>query len=172
MQADILRSLYDYNRWANERVFRTAELLTPEQLNAPSTAGRGSIRETLLHMLGAHRGWLSWWDGSLSAMAAYQQRPDPADYPDLAAVRRLAAEVEAQTQAFVNTLTDADATRVYEFTPPNSPTERMILWQMMTHVANHGTQHRSEVAAMLSAAGHSPGDLDMIDYFDERAGRG
>jgi uncharacterized damage-inducible protein DinB len=35
---------------------------------------------------------------------------------------------------------------------------------------NHGTQHRSEAAAILTQAGHSPGDLDMITWLEDRAG--
>ncbi len=38
---------------------------------------------------------------------------------------------------------------------------------MMAHVVNHGTQHRSEAAAMLTGFGCSPGDLDMIYVFHE-----
>lgn len=36
------------------------------------------------------------------------------------------------------------------------------LWEVMLHVANHATQHRSEVALMLTTFRHSPGDLDIL----------
>lgn len=73
--------------------------------------------------------------------------------------------VDRATQAFVAGLNDADVERVYTHTLSNSLVFRLPLWQMMLHVVNHGTQHRSEVAAMLTAFGHSPGDLDLLGSF-------
>ena len=39
----------------------------------------------------------------------------------------------------------------------------------MAHVVIHGTQHRSEAAILLTTAGHSPGELDLIGFFREKA---
>jgi uncharacterized damage-inducible protein DinB len=42
-----------------------------------------------------------------------------------------------------------------------------ILWRCLYHLANHGTQHRSEAAALLTKFDHSPGDLDFNVFLDE-----
>lgn len=50
--------------------------------------------------------------------------------------------------------------------------EGVPVWQMLVHVVNHGTQHRAEAAALLTAEGRSPGELDLINYAEERVGVG
>ena len=169
MLIEALRTSYDYSHWATERILDVAAALTTEQLNAPGNAGHGSIRETLLHLISTQQSWVSWWDGSLSLGEALAYRLDPAAYPDLAAVRAAWESVEAQTFRFLDGLTDEDTQRAYEAQLPwGLPPTTFILWQMMLHVANHGTQHRSEVAAMLTAHDHSPGNLDLLFYFFEQ----
>ena len=38
---------------------------------------------------------------------------------------------------------------------------------MLPHLVNHGTQHRSEAALLLTQAGRSPGEIDLIFYLEE-----
>lgn len=175
MQAEVTRTMFDYSDWAMAKVLGAADGLTREQLNTPGTAGRGSVRETLFHLIRAHHGWLSMWDGSMSpgtALGFSLYFDDLDDFPDVDAIRAYWNDVFGQTTAFTSDLNDGDMARVYTETYPNGETESFILWQMMVHVVNHGTQHRSEVAAMLTDFGHSPGDIDMIFYFFEQAATG
>ena len=53
----------------------------------------------------------------------------------------------AALDAWLPTLADDWLARRHEGVP---------LWQMLAHVVNHGTQHRSEAAAILTGAGRSP----------------
>ncbi|MGA7670643.1 MAG: DinB family protein [Nitrolancea sp.] len=169
MTLELIRSLYEYGRWADERIFEAAEGLTSDQLETPGTAGHGSIRETMLHLISAHRGWLSWWDGSMTGEESMQAGLESADYPSLASVKSVWSDVQRQTWAFIDGLNEADLERDYTTTITwTGQTVTLRLWQMMTHVANHGTQHRSEAAAMLTAFDRSPGYLDLIQLFMQR----
>ena len=165
MTTETLRALYGYNAWATERVLDASAHLTAEQWLAPGNAGRGSIRDTLVHVIDAQRRWLSWWDRSLPAGEAHQLRYELSDFPDVESVRAAWTTVARATQSFLDGLSDADIDRDYTRTMPDGKVFRLPLWKMMLHVANHGTQHRSEVAAMLTGFDQSPGDLDMLDYF-------
>lgn len=164
MLIEAIRTLYSYNQLATERVLGVAEQLTADQWLAPQTAGRGSMRDTLVHLVSAQRGWLSAWGGALPPQEAARAQVTPADFPDVAAVRSFFRTVDGATQAFLKDLTDARLEEVVTRRRTAGGESRYPLWQMTLHVANHGTQHRSEVAAMLTAFGHSPGDLDLLRF--------
>src|SRR5581483_4772302 len=122
MQAEIVRALYDYGEQATNRVLEAASGLTEAQWLAPGGAGRGSIRDTLVHLVSTQKGWSAWWDGSLPAMEAYALSLDPNDYPDADALRREWESVSEATRAFAAGLTDADLDRVYSTPLPNGMT--------------------------------------------------
>ena len=60
---DVIRLMYAYNTWANERIMTQVAELTPEQYVAPGSASFSSVRDTLVHTLWAQALWLSRWQG-------------------------------------------------------------------------------------------------------------
>lgn len=161
MKTDLIRTFYDYNTWANARILTTAAGLTDEQFTASGSASFSSVRDTLVHTMWAQWNWLLRWRGEPNP-----PRFDPAEYPDVAAARARWAEIDRDTHAFVAGVDDPALESICRYV--NSRNEPMAypLWQQMLHQVNHGTQHRSEVAAILTEYGHSPGWMDFLVYLD------
>jgi len=164
MHVEYLRLLYAYNAWADGRILDTASSLTPEQLRTPGIASFGSIHDTLVHTMGAQWVWLERWRGHDTRQSANPTDPHLAVYADLPALRARWAVVEAEMHAFVASLDDNAPARLVTYVNSRGQTFSYPLWQLLLHVVNHGMQHRSEVAAMLTQFGHSPGDLDLIVF--------
>jgi uncharacterized damage-inducible protein DinB len=165
---EMIRTLYRYNTWAMERILNAAQGLTLAQLNAPGVAGHGSIRGTLLHLIETHWGWFAEFSGTLPNDRGDAFRADLQRAEDIPALRDRWKRVNSANLAFLNTLNDDDLQRIL----PQEFEDRaellpMALWQLLLHVANHGTQHRAEIAAMLTEHGRSPGGQDMLWYLEE-----
>ena len=155
-----IRTLYAYNAWANGRILDTAALLDRDAFPVEH-AGAGSVRDILVHTAWAQWIWLQRWQGG-----APRDRWNPADFPDLASLRVRWDDVETETVRYLADLDASKLDRVVSYVNSAGETWGYPLWQQMVHQVNHATQHRSEVALLLTQAGHSPGDLDFLRYFD------
>lgn len=167
MNLDYFRLLYGYNSWANHHLLDLAGRLTPEQLHAPHDGAYGSVHTTLVHMLDVEWSWLDErWRGNPIGRTF-----DPADYPDVATIRSHWATVEAELNGFVDSLTESGESspdRILVWEGDGGAIRRRPLWQLLFHLLNHGTQHRSEIAIQLTTFGYSPGDMDLTRYLNLR----
>jgi len=156
MDAADIRFLVGYDRWATRKVLDAAVGVDDVAWGATGVVGERGLGAILVHHLGASQRWRH----------AIQQdglEPVPETEP-LPSVADLRATWEAEWQAVDAWLPQLDdPTLAYVH-------DGVAIWQMLAHVVNHGTQHRSEAAALLTSAGHSPGDLDMFDYAELTAG--
>jgi uncharacterized damage-inducible protein DinB len=158
-----IQLIYDYNYWANERIFSAAAGLTPEQFAAPASFPFGGLRGTLVHILDAERNWRTRFEG-----LPYPGDLVEAEYPAAADLQARFRDEEKEMRRYLSGLSDAalPGPVTYDIDIPPGKRTR-ILWQCLYHVVNHGTQHRSEAAALLTDYGHSPGDLDFTSFLTE-----
>lgn len=158
---DIL-TLYKYNQWANAKILNAAANLSQEQFLADASYPHGGLRGTLAHALFAEWIWRNRWEGTSPT-----NRLKPEEFPNFESLRGRWLEEEKLLMAFVESLTDEKLNEVLQYKNTRGLPLQQILWKMMAHLVNHGTQHRAEAAAMLTDFGCSPGDVDMIYFLDE-----
>jgi len=154
--------LYKYNQWANAKILNAASNLTSEQFLAPSSFPHGGLRGTLVHTLFAEWIWRHRWEGTSPVV-----RLKPEDFPTFESLRSRWADEEKLLMTFVDKVTDERLNSHFFYTNTRGDPFERILWQVMVHVVNHGTQHRSEAAALLTDFGNSPGDIDLVYFLSE-----
>ncbi|MFV9505171.1 MAG: DinB family protein [Oscillochloridaceae bacterium umkhey_bin13] len=155
-----LQTLFAYDAWATGRVFATAAALEPAALDATPLSGLGSLRSILVHMVSATWVWRTRLAGTMPTAML-----DPSELASLAAIEARWSAEDTALRAMLTHFDVATLAAPLSYQTTSGKTFTTPRWQILVHLANHGTQHRSEAAALLTALGHSPGDLDMIVYF-------
>ena len=164
MQKSDLLLLYDYNYWANQRILAAVEKMSQEEFSAPARHSWGGLRDTLVHVMEAEWIWRKRCQEQVSPTAV----PHEQDFPTLAVLCEHWQAEEQTMRGYVNSLSDEQLDQSIHYASIAGKPYATILWQILAHVVNHGTQHRAECAALLTELGYSPGDIDMILYLRER----
>ena len=155
MNPDQVRWLFAYDRWATRRVLARLDGLDDASWTEPNLVGERGLGGILVHQLGAAQRWRNAFQDT-GEEPAPEREPLPA-MDEL--VRRWNAEWAAM-DVWLGTITQEFIDHVVNGVP---------VWQMLIHLITHGTQHRSEAAALLTAKGRSPGELDLINYAEALA---
>src|SRR5260221_14405813 len=154
---DLVR-LYDYNYWANKKLFGVISQLRPEQFTGATVGSYGSIRNTLVHTMSAEWGWLDRCGGTKRGP---QLKAD--DFPTFESVVEIWDRVEGYVREFLSGLDDEDLSRNIEFTL-GGPTHSIPLGDLMHHAVIHAVHHRGQVALLLRTLGYVPGNFDYLFF--------
>lgn len=169
MTIDDIRLLFEYDRWANNRVLEAANALNVEQFTRDLGGSFRSVRDTLLHIIGGEWGWLTYWKASSHSpefLTELWDRHDslfrPGAFPDLEAVCLKWEEVEKEQTEFVNGLTEEALAKTLPVRE-----RQLSLALLMQHLANHSTYHRGQIAVMMRQLGAKPVATDFHLFLRE-----
>lgn len=156
-----MRMMAQYNAWQNGWMIPAASALSDAARWLDRGAFFGSIHGTLSHILWADTMWMSRLGGGEAPEAPIEETTK--NYPDWDrfVVARLAMDQQIVRWAEGLSVGDLDGTVSFwsgtkgaELTQPKM--------QTFTHFFNHQTHHRGQVHGMLTAAGVSTPDTDLL----------
>ncbi len=161
MNKEDIQVLFQYNSWSKARILEAASRVTQEQFLAPAPFPYGSLRGTLVHTLYAEWLWRLRWEGTPPAV-----KLKPEDFPTFASLQARWADEETKLMKFAADVTDEGLYRKFKYVSSEGNPHERVLWETMAHLVNHGTQHKTEAAAILTGFGFSPGDIDLVLYLN------
>jgi uncharacterized damage-inducible protein DinB len=155
---DLLQEFFWHNSMMNERLIEACRRLTPAQLDATAIGTYGSIGATLVHISNAQEGY--------AARVLDTERPerlseDP--FPGFDALAERVAQGDAQLEAAAKLATQDRKVQVTGDDPPGTWWMPASLY--LLQAVNHGTEHRSQVATILTQLGIEPPAMDGWTYF-------
>jgi len=156
MPSEHLQRIFRHNLWANRLTFDACRNLTDDQLRTSVLGTYGQLGPTLAHIASGEAGYV--W--------RFDQQPDRFSWDDddpIPPVATLASVLETSGARFIElaaaTPDDAVVTYVVE-----GQERRWPAWVLFGQVIDHGREHRSHVATILTQLGIEPPDMDMWSY--------
>jgi uncharacterized damage-inducible protein DinB len=154
----VLTTLFAHNGWANLKLLNFCAQLSDEQLDATAIGGFGSIRDTLWHIVGAEVSYVYRVNGKLP-----QQPVSRGVFPGFAVIKDVAHWTNDELLQLA--LCAHPDTMVTE--SEGSEHVAYPLASLIMQAINHATEHRAQIAAIITQLGMEPPDMSGWKYMEE-----
>lgn len=161
MNADAFRHFYNYHFTENRKIWDSyIAPLSYEQFTQQADYSHGSVRDQIVHLMDVDDIWFS----ELRGVEPSEPLP-PADLDDRKVIRAHWDSVEQKMRAYLAALQD-DMLSDQPIEEPDEDKD-LIVWQVLLHVVNHGTDHRAQLLRLLNDLGVETTSQDYIFYVYE-----
>lgn len=158
MNAEAFRQFFDYHFSENRNIWDSCiTSLSFEQFIQRAAYSHGSVRDQIVHLMSVDDVWFS----ELQGIQPSEPLPT-SNFDDREIIRMRWDDIEQNMQNFLGELID---NRLFD-KPIQEPDEdkNLIVWQVLLHVANHGTDHRAQLLRLLNDMGVKTLSQDYIFY--------
>jgi uncharacterized damage-inducible protein DinB len=157
MNADAFRHFYNYHFTENQKIWDTnITSLSQEQFIQNVGYSHGSIRNQIIHLISVDDTWFSGLRG-----VEISESLNPANFDDRKIIRAYWDNVEENMRDYLSKLRDD---MLFKEPFADGEDKDVLLWQVLLHVVNHGTDHRAQLLRLLNDLGVKTGPQDYIFY--------
>lgn len=162
-----IRLMAAYGEWQNRCIYGSASELTDEARKQDRGAFFGSIHATLSHLLWGDQIWLHRLAGTdhWTIPAAPDVGDSLVTHPHWPDLHRDRQATDAALLNWAQKVTPADLEGEFAWESTSGGYLSKPKWTLVVQLFNHGTHHRGQVHAMLTAAGATTQDTD-VQYMD------
>lgn len=159
MDAEMIRTFWEYSFWQSRRVWELAAPLTDAQFTRDMGYSWGSVRSIFTHMMDAEQIWLDRIHG-----VSPEAMPDTNRFATRGELRAAWDTLESEWRAYLATLTNEMLRQPVIYRRYNGGEQQQPLWGLLLHVCNHGTDHRAQVLFLLAQLGVPTQEQDFLFY--------
>ncbi len=145
----ILVKMFEHNRWANLRAVEVCAGLPDMHLDVAVVGTAGSVRATLMHIAGAEQRYVMRLSG---------RQPTHGERDGWPGAENLAQTLQESGQLLIELSARADPDDVLEG-EDQGRRARLPVAIVYVQAINHATEHRSQIATILSQQGIEPPDF-------------
>lgn len=161
MNKEYFKGLADYNIWADNIAMEWLNLISDEQWNQSIISSFSSIRQTAIHIAGAKKIWIDFWENTPDPVYLSAEFKGTKD--DLIAIWK---KTSTDLNHFIEKYPEENYLKEVSFKKPNGEEGRMEFWQTFPHMINHSTYHRGQLVTMLRQAGFTTfSSTDLFTYY-------
>lgn len=160
--------LYDFHKWSNIRVFSRLKELPKELYTNEIESVFPSLSHVMVHMYLTDALWLKVIkrDSFERIMAYLGEAQKETENRSMEELERMFAKLANEYELFLKD--NRDAERAFTIEHPMYGKLETNVFELVQHVANHGTYHRGNITAMLRQQGVPGVSLDYVIYLYEK----
>jgi uncharacterized damage-inducible protein DinB len=148
-----------YNAWATRRLFEHVDALPEADYRRDCGLFFKSVHGTLNHLLVAEHGlWFVRFSEGVSPQLALNAELET----DRAVLREKLLDAVTHWRPLIKSWDSRRFESMLDYTTTRGVPQRLPFAATLAHVFNHGTHHRGQITAALTAMGHACPELDMV----------
>ena len=165
MKLSEIKSIFDYNFWAFDRVWGCISQISDAQFVEEIDYSTGSIRNIIVHLMSGNRVWMSVLRG-----IEFPPRIALEDFDTHSKTKARWDDLQIEFLDHLDGLDQEQLDGIIDWELLSHGLKSTSLrWEILLHLANHATDHRAQILALLHHHFQiKTVEQDMIIYLAER----